>query len=249
MVEWSLDRRALIKGAGALAGLAAAPRFAWAADGDTLKLRMDSDLQILDPAYMIGAIEEVIMRCIYVSLTRLSDISEFGKWTLYGAEKFEVKSPTEMHFTLMPGLKWFGGLGPVTAEDVKFSYERIAKPENASPWLYQFEKLDKVEVVDERSGIIRLKSPYTPFLVASIPYYGGHIVSRSYTERVGGKFTTEPPAQCGAFLIDKWEPKLKITLKANPEWPGPKPVFSRIEIDVVSDDQVALFNYKAGSFD
>ena len=248
-LDWSTDRRQLLKAGGLIAGLAAAPRFAFAADGDTLKIRVDADLQVLDPAFMIGNLDEIMMRCIYVSLTRLGDISAFGKWSLYGAETLDIKSPTEIHFTLIPGLKWTGGFGAVTAEDVKFSFERIANPATASPWAFQFEKLDKVEVVDERKGIIRLKSAYQPFFVASIPYYGGHIISKAATEKAGGKFTTEPPAQCGAMLIDKWEPQQRILLKANPDWPGPKPAFDKIEIAIVTDDQVALLNYKAGSYD
>lgn len=248
-LDWSTDRRQLLKAGGVIAGLAAAPRFAFAADGDTLKIRVDSDLQVLDPAFMIGNLDEVMMRCIYVSLTRLGDISAFGKWSLYGAETLDINSPTEIHFTLIPGLKWTGGFGAVTAEDVKFSFERIANPATASPWAFQFEKLDKVEVIDERKGVIRLKSAYQPFFVASIPYYGGHIISKAATEKAGGKFTTEPPAQCGAMLIDKWEPQQRILLKANPDWPGPKSAFDKIEIAIVTDDQVALLNYKAGSYD
>ena len=39
-LNWSTDRRTLLKAGGALfAGLAARPHFAWAADGDTLRLR------------------------------------------------------------------------------------------------------------------------------------------------------------------------------------------------------------------
>ena len=41
--------------------------------------------------------------------------------------------------------------GPVTAEDVKFSFERIADPAVGSPWQYAFDALDRVEVIDARS--------------------------------------------------------------------------------------------------
>ena len=77
MIRWNTDRRSFLKTAGALgAGLLATPRFAWAADGDTLRIRMDGDLQMLDPAFMIGGLDDVIMRGIYVSLNRLGDLRE-----------------------------------------------------------------------------------------------------------------------------------------------------------------------------
>ena len=119
----------------------------------------------------------------------------------------------------------------------------------ASPWAYQFEKLDHVEVVDARNGIIHLKKPYQPIFVTSLPYYGGHIISQGGTEKAGGKYTTEVPATCGPYLFDDWEQKQKVTLAANPDWPGPKPDFAKVEIYIVADDQAAQLAYEADAFD
>jgi peptide/nickel transport system substrate-binding protein len=248
--EWNFNRRDFLKVGGALAaGLAFRPTIAFSAEGDLLKIRTNGDLQVLDPAFMIGNIEEMIMRCVYVSLNRLGDIRQGAPWVPYGAETLEQVDAKTIKFTLIPGLKWTGGFGAVTPEDVKFSYERIANPDNQSPWAYQFEKLDKVEVVDDRSGIIHLKEPYQPIFVTSIPYYGGHIVSKAATEKVGGKFTTEPPAFCGPYVIEAWEQKQKVVLASNPDWPAARPDFGRIEIYIVEDDQAAQLAYEAGSFD
>lgn len=250
MSEWTMDRRAFLKAAGVLgAGLAMKPGFAWSAAGDTLRIRMEGDLQCLDPAFMNGGIEDVMMRGIYVSLNHFGDIRKGSPWSLWGAEKLEQKDPKTIAFTLIDGLKWSGGFGAVTADDVKFSFERIADKALASPWAYQFEKLDRVEVVDARNGIIHLKEPYQPIFVTSLPYYGGHIISRAGTEKAGGKFTTQPPATCGPYLFSDWQQKQKVTLTANPDWPGPKPDFSKVEIYVVSDDQAAQLAYEADAFD
>jgi peptide/nickel transport system substrate-binding protein len=147
---------------------------------------------------------------------------------------------------LRAGLRWEDGR-PVTAEDVKFSYERIAGSDSA--WAYQFEKFDHVEVIDARSGIIHLKQPFKPFWIITLPYYGGHIVCKAAVEKVGGSYTTEIPAQCGPFLMEKWEQNQKVTLTANPDWPGPKSDFSKIEIYIVVDDQAAQLAYEADAFD
>jgi peptide/nickel transport system substrate-binding protein len=249
MTRWTTDRRTFLKAAGAMGAAALArPGFAWAADGDTLRIRMEGDLQVLDPAFMIGGIEDVIMRGIYVQLNRFGDLRDGAPLDLWGAETLEQTSPTTVAFTLIDGLKWSGGFGAVTAEDVKYSFERIANPEVASPWAYQFEQLDRVEVVDQRRGIIHLKQPFQPLFVI-LPYYGGHILSREATEKAGGKFTTEPPATCGPYLLADWQQKQKVTLEANPDWPGPKPDFGRVEISIVEDDQTAQLAYEAGSFD
>jgi peptide/nickel transport system substrate-binding protein len=249
-MKWTTDRRSFLKAAGAFGAAAMArPGFAWSADGDTLRIRMDGDLQQLDPAFMIGGIDDVVMRAIYVSLNKLGDLRQGAPWSPWGAEKLEQTDPKTIAFTLIDGLKWTNGFGPVTAEDVKFSYERIASPDTASPWAYQFEQLDHVEVVDARNGIIHLKNPYQPIFVVSLPYYGGHIISKAGTEKAGGKFTTEPPAVCGPYLFTDWQQKQKLTLEANPDWPGPKPAFPKVEIYIVPDDQAAQLAYEADAFD
>lgn len=246
--QWRTDRRGLLKAGGAaIAGLMAAPHMAWSADGDTLRLRIDADFQVLDPKGIIGGLDEIIPRCTQISLIRLGDTRDGNKTMNWGAEKIEWTSPTTIAFTLRDGLKWNNGFGPVTAEDVKFSYERIAGSDSA--WAYQFEKFDHVEVVDARSGIIHLKQPFKPFWVITLPYYGGHIVCKAAVEKAGGSYTTEIPAQCGPFLLDKWEQNQKVTLVANPDWSGPKSDFSKIEIYIVKDDQAAQLAYEADAFD
>lgn len=247
-VSWNTDRRSLLKAGGTLfAGLAAGPRLAWSADGDTLRLRATSDFQVLDPKGIIGELDDIIPRCTQVTLVRLGDMRDGNPSSNWGAETIEWIDPLKIAFTLRDGLKWNNGFGPVTPEDVKFSFERIAGSDSA--WAYQFEKLDHVEVVDARSGIIHLKAPFKPFWYIALPYYGGHIVCKAAVEKAGGSYTTEIPAQCGPFLLDKWEQNQKVTLVANPDWNGPKPAFNRIEYYVVTDDQAALLAYEADAFD
>ena len=224
-------------------------RLSFAAEGDLLRIRSDSDISKLDPAFEVGNLEDITNRCVLVSLVRLSDMRKGNTISPWGAEKIEQTDPTTITFTLRPGLKWTGDFGPVTPEDVKYSFERIADEKNESPWKYQFEKLDHVEVKDERTGIIHLKQPFQPIWVTSLPYYGGHIVCKAAVEKAGGKYTTDIPAQCGPYLIDKWEPKQKMTFKANPDWPGPKPDFAAVEISIVEDDQAAQLAYEAKAFD
>lgn len=247
-MTWSTDRRGFLRAAGAgFAGAVTAPHFAWAADGTTLRLRMGADFQVLDPYGIIGELDDIIPRCTQVTLNRLGDMRADNQLTNWAAETLEWLDETRLAFTLREGLVWTNGYGPVTSEDVKFSFERIAFGDSA--WAYQFEKLKEVEIVDERSGIIHLTEGFKPFEVIALPYYGGHIVSKAAVEAVGGSYTTECPAECGPFLFDSWEQQQKVTLRANPDWTGPKPDFDRIEFYIVNDDQSAQLAYEADAFD
>ena len=92
--QWRTDRRELLKmGGAALAGLVTAPTLAWSAEGDTLRLRIDADLQVLDPKGIIGGLDEIIPRCTQVSLIRFGDTREGNQTMPWGAEKSSGPRP------------------------------------------------------------------------------------------------------------------------------------------------------------
>ena len=247
-MKWNTSRRGLLKAAGAtFATIATAPTLAWSATGDTLRIRVESDFQVLDPFGIIGELDDIIPRCCLVTLVRVGDMREGNPLTNHAAEKLDWIAPNQIAFTLREGLVWSGGFGPVTTADVKFSFERIAHSESA--WAYQFEKLDRVEVIDDRSGVIHLTDAFAPFVVIALPYYGGHIVCKAAVEAAGGSYTTEFPAQCGPYLFDSWDQNQKVVLRANPDWTGEKPAFSTVEFYIVTDSQAALLAYEADAFD
>lgn len=242
-------RRFLAGGALTAAALAARPRLAFALDGDTLVVRGASDIEILDPAFQNGLLEEEVGRALFLSLNRLGDVRDPTNWTPYAASDLKQVSPTEIAFTLHDWLEWTNGFGPVTADDVKYSFERVADPANKSAWAYAFEAMDKVEVTGERTGKIHLKKPYTPFWVTTLPYYMGHIVSRKALEKVGGKFTTDVPTSAGPYVIEKWVPKQSLTLGPNTGWKGDKPTFPKVRFEIVTDDESAALAYESKALD
>ena len=199
-MDWKTDRRGLLKAAGAtFATLAAAPGIAWAAEGDTLRLRVGADFQVLDPFGIIGELDDIIPRCCLVTLVRVGDMRDGNPLTNHAAEKIAWIAPNQIAFTLREGLVWSGGYGPVTTADVKFSFERIAGSDSA--WAYQFEKLDHVEVIDDRSGVIHLTAAFAPFMVIALPYYGGHIVCQAAVEAAGGQLYHRIPGRVRAVSV------------------------------------------------
>jgi peptide/nickel transport system substrate-binding protein len=250
MTKLLMNRRHFLASTAAAAGaLAMRPDLSYAVEGDTLVIRGASDFEILDPAFQNGLLEEEVGRALFVSLNRLGDVRGGTKLELYAARSLTQVSPTEIGFELHDWLEWTGGFGPMTAEDVKFSFERVKNPDNASAWAYAFDAMDKVEVTGERTGIIRLTAPSAPFWVTTLPYYMGHIVSQKAVEKVGGKFTTEVPASSGPYVIEKWTPKQNLTLALNPAWKGPAPVFPKVRFEIVTDDDAAALAYESRAID
>ncbi|MGQ3215491.1 ABC transporter substrate-binding protein [Shinella sp.] len=246
----SINRRHFLTGVAAgAAALALRPGLSYAVEGDTLIVRGASDIEVLDPAFQNGLLEEEIGRCLFVSLNRLNDVRDGVDWTPHAASELRQKSPTEIEFKLHDWLTWTGDFGPVTAEDVKYSFERVADPKNASAWAYGFDAMKEVEVTGERTGIIHLKAPSAPFWVTTLPYYMGHIVCKKAVEAVGGRFTTEVPASAGPYVIEKWVPQQSLTLALNPTWKGAAPAFAKVRFQIVTDDDAAALAYESRAID
>ena len=94
-------------------------------------------------------------------------------------------SETEIKFELNPGQMFHGGYGEMTAEDVKFSYERFITPATtASKAAYadDWAALDQVEVTGKYTGRILFKNPAPAIWVIGICDGSGGILSKKATD-------------------------------------------------------------------
>ncbi|MGF7162111.1 peptide/nickel transport system substrate-binding protein [Rhodoligotrophos appendicifer] len=223
-------------------------RLAFAQTGKTLRTRAYSDIQILDPAYRLAQPEGDVMEAIYTRLISFKPGDSWG-WELDGAEKIEQTSPTTVDFTLKPGIMFTNGFGEMTAEDVKFSYERIADPKTESPYKDDWANLDHVEVKDKYSGTIVLKKPFAPLWSSTLPSGSGAIMSKAAVTKAGGRFEASPPATSGPYTIKEWQPKQRLVLVPSPDWKGEKPAFDEIVIMPIDDEKAAELGFQAGEID
>jgi peptide/nickel transport system substrate-binding protein len=143
-----IPRRTLLKAVPAAAG-ASILGFSWSrvahAARDQVIVRIDQDIQNLDPANRIGTEEGNIIRAVFRRLIKFKP--GVLEWELDAAESIEQTSDTVIDFTLKPGLMFHAGYGELTAEDVKFSYERFNPPEGEkASYSGDWEALDHVEV-------------------------------------------------------------------------------------------------------
>jgi peptide/nickel transport system substrate-binding protein len=246
MTSMKLDRRSLLASAGALgaAGIFGLPLFAHEARAQAKKLivRVDADINILDPGYMIGGVEIEVQKAVLPSLVEFdTKDGVYGYRPSAYVEKFEQRDGTHYDFTLKSGFNWTGGFGELTAEDVKYSYERM----KTSDWKGNFEQLDHVEVTDKYSGTLVLNQAFAPFVLLALASGTGGILSKAAMLKVGEKFTTEFPATCGPYLFE-WTPKQKLGFKSNPEWTGPKPAFEEVEALIITEGSAAELAFEAG---
>jgi peptide/nickel transport system substrate-binding protein len=221
---------------------------AFAIEGKTLKIRNDGDIRNLDPATRGGWYDEITMFSIFSGLVRFRAGDEWD-WQLDAAESVDTSNPLAIPFKLKPGMKWTNGYGEVTAEDVKFSYERFADPKVNAVYASDWAALDTVEITDKYSGVIKLKKPFAPLFTSTLPHASGLIVCKAAVEKAGGVIGTDPLATSGPYMLSSWQPKERITLTRNPDWIGEKPYFDEIQLYAIDDKIAAETAFDAGDLD
>jgi len=215
-----------------------------------LRARLYNDINRLDPAIYENAYNVEVMNLIYPKLVGYRHNSSDWDWQLEAAESMEQIDATHIRFRLRPGLMWTGGHGEVTAEDVKYSYERCIDPEIDSPVKGDWGPLSHVEVEDTYTGVIVLDEPFQPLWTIALPYGVGHIVSKSAVEaRGGGRFGMESTAFAGPYQLREWQANQVVIIERNPEWTGEEPAFDEIRIHPIADPQAGELAFEAGDID
>ena len=244
-----LTRRSLLASAGAFgAATLAYPRMAISQDGSVLTLRSYSDLQILDPAFRLSLPEDDIIRAIFPPL--IEPVSgDTWDWKPVAVDTIEQLDDLTIAFKLKDNIGFTDGYGQMTAEDVKFSIERIADPANESPYAGDWAALKEVEVKDTLSGLIHLNNKFVPLWTTTLPTPASCVLSKKAVEELGGKIAAEPVAQSGQYLLTEWVPKQKTVLKRNPDWKHEPGGFDEIHIIPIEDPATAERGFEAGDLD
>ena len=248
MIGFPLTRRDLVR-AGALATTGAALwPYELSAAGNVLTVRVETDLNTLDPINMVTRNDLDVATTIFNSLVKNKSGSEWG-FVNDAAVEIEPVDATHITFTLRPDIGWTNGFGEMTTADIKFSFERIANPANQSPYQSDWATLDHVDVIDDRRGVIVLNEPFVPLWQNTLPYSSGLIMCKRAVEAAGGTFTTEVPASSGPYVIMEWIPQQKIVLARNPDFSIYAADFDEIHLISVPDSKIGEIAFEAGEVD
>jgi len=247
-----ITRRSFLAAAGAFgaAGISgmALPRMALSQDRKTLILRSYSDLQILDPAYRLSIPEDDIIRSIFAPMV-IPKAADAWDWKPVAVDAIEQLDDVTIRFRLKDDIVFTDGYGQMTAEDVKFSLERIADPAMESPYAGDWSALKEVEVKDKLSGLIHLKNKFVPLWFTTLPTPASCILSKRALQELGDKITTKPVAQSGQYILADWQPKQKTVLRRNPNWAHEPGGFEEIHIIPIEDPATAERGFEAGDLD
>ncbi len=246
------------------------------ASNNTFQYNEPEDLNSLDPARISARAPWWVGGQIYIGLVGLDSLlqpipllakrwstSEDGRlWTFVLRD--DVRFADHESFP--------GGKGrTVTAEDIRYSFERICNPETASTgfWVFRgkvkgaeeyFKKepgaadhVSGFKVVDDTTFTIELVEP-SPILLSllSMPYC--YVVPREAVENYGKEYFRNPVG-AGPFKLARWDMGKGLVLVRNPNYferdAGGRqlPYLDSIAISFLKDKKAEFLEFESGKLD
>jgi glutathione transport system substrate-binding protein len=226
------------------------PQSALAADAtqkaEELVVGISSDPATLEPMIQSGQAIRLIKMCLYRGLVAYQADGTIG---MEVADSYTVADDNKTYtFKIKENAKFHDG-SSITAEDVKFSMERILDETVGATFRIDFSSvLDYCEVVDEKTVKIILKEPSAPFLdYLTLPE--SVIVSKTWCESHGNDLNSNPMGS-GPYVFDSWDKGREIVVKAFDGFYKPgKPESPVIRFVVAPDDTTRVNALRTGEVD
>lgn len=243
--------------------------------GGTYRAPLADDPPTFDPAMAADTTSFSLCLQIYDGLVRFQEVGADVAPGL--AERWEI-APDGLTYTfhLRKGVRFVGRPGsepvlgrPLTAADVKYSFERVIDPRTKSPASTMFEPiagsgdvttgktrdLAGIEVLDEHTVRIRLQAPFAPFL-ASLTMPNAFIVQREAIEaiearRAKGREVVEPVGT-GPFRLLDYQPGNRVVLVRNESYwdqtPGlpARPYLDRLVFEIERNEEKRFRRWEQG---
>src|SRR5262245_59224783 len=149
-------------------------------------------------------------------------------------------------FVLRKGVRFHHG-ETVTADDVKFSFERYR---GASARLLK-DNVAAVEIVDPHRVRFRLKRPWPDFMTfCGSPATGAAwIVPRKYVEKVGEDGFKRAPVGAGPYKVASYKPGVELVLEAHEHYWRKTPSVKTLIVRSIPDEATRLARLKRGEAD
>lgn len=198
--------------------------------GGVLKAAFSADPAGFDPVRGPSGMSHVVIEQVYSTLMALDpDANPYPEL----AESYEM-SPDGLEYTfkLRSGITFHNG-DELTAEDVKFSFDRLRAKDSGYSYGAQVETIESVNVVDKLTAKFKLTKRTGPFLTY-MAFPGSSIVPKKLIE--SGHDLNEKPVGSGPFKFVSYEPRSAIKFERNPNYfQAGKPYFDTMEFRIIAD--------------
>lgn len=181
-------------------------------------LNSGDNVQAINPLYISGGVDSWVFELVY---DRIARVGPDGLPQPWAAESYEWRDDKTIEVRFREGMNWHDG-EPLTAEDVKFSFETAVSGE--APMYAPFaSNIETIEVVDDLNLVFTLKQPAASFITSSlakinlIPKHVWEPVIEDLKtkEENAESYQEQTPIGSGPFKFERWLTNEEIVLSAN----------------------------------
>ena len=160
------------------------------------------------------------------------------------ATRFERLDLNSWKFYLRKGFKFHNG-NPFTAEDVKFSFERLSNPE-VSEFLNTGKSIAAIDIIDKYTVVIRTKDP--------IPWFANNmhqvfIMDKESTEARDSGDVMVKPIGTGAYKLKEWVKGSYVRMVANENYWEGAPSIKNVEVRPIKEASTRFAALVSGQVD
>jgi len=179
----------------------------------------------------------------------LIEVDKNGSYTTEGSviSDYEISNEGKVYtFHVKKGVTFHNG-EPLTAEDIKFTYESFMNKDLASPHREYYTDIEKLELIDDYTLKITLKKQNVTFLTTA--RLRGHIVPKDYVQEVGWQEYEQNPIGAGPYKFEKHDAGQRIVLKKYEDYWGENAEIETIEYRFYPEVSSAVMALQGGEVD
>ncbi len=212
--------------------------------GDTIIAASIGDATTLIPIVASDSASHDICGLVYNGLIKYDkDLNIVGEL----AASWDIEEEGRVIvFNLHKNVKWHDGV-LFTAEDVKFTYERLIDPEVRTPYGGDFLKIESLEIIDPYTVKVTYKQPFSPALSS----WGMWIIPKHILENEDLNKTEygRSPIGTGPYKFLRWKSGQCIDLIANDEYFKGRPYIDRYVYRIIPDTATMFLELQVEALD
>lgn len=209
----------------------------------TLRIAIGSYPQTFDIDKSVAGTNEYFTSNVYETLIGRNIAGQLEPRV---AQSYTV-SPDGKTFTfkLRPGVRFHDGT-PVTAEDVKFSFERFIAPATGNGFAFDLAGLTGVDILSSDTVAIHLKAYDAGFLPS-----GGYaaIIPMNYVQQKGAAYFNEHPIGTGPWMFKSTTVNENFVLDRFDQYYGQQPGYSQAIFNILPQDSTRIAALQSGEVD
>lgn len=223
--------------------------------GGTIVLSSAADADILLPPLTMTLQGRQVVDQVFDNLAdigpELNTVSDAGFTPRLSDRWSWAPDSLSVSFHINPKARWHDGK-PVTAEDVRYTFQLVKDTSFASPLAGNLDNVDSVSVVDSLTARVwfHQRTPDAFFKAASpVEILPSHLLKQTSATSLRESSFARAPVGSGRFRFAGWEPGARIVLVADSANYRGRPNADRVIWLVAADYPAAALRFLGGSAD